>query len=167
MAAPSAPSTSDVTYSSGWVDPYPTSTKAPTSQASSASVTTDAPYTPEQTYLIFATSDKSAAPSITTPTGTTSEPSAITTLYQPSAATLPTGMPTIIVPYSSPTQTQGVTEKPTTPENGQSLIDIVLNGQTFPWQFVVTNTNATAQLFLMFPQMVANALNISCEHVVL
>ncbi len=125
-----------------------------------ANPSSDAPFVPTQTYLILATSTGSETD---TATSTTSDPSAVTTIIQPSTASLPTDMPTIIVPANSPAQTAVAGADPTSTEGDQSLIDIVLNANTFPWQFVVSDTNATSQLFLTFPVMIANALNISSE----
>ena len=123
-------------------------------------------YTPSQTWLIVATSAvQSSAPSqqIATPTVTQAQaPGGSSSPSLPATASIPSSVPTLIVPANSVVRQANVgTGSNDDPVKDDVLISLLLSGANFPWLFVVKSSDATSQLFNTFPALIAGALNIS------
>ena len=80
----------------------------------------------------------------------------------PATASIPSSVPTLIVPANSIANQanvgSGTTEDPV---KDDTLISLLLSENEYPWLFVVKSSDATSQLFNTFPPLIANALNIS------
>lgn len=92
----------------------------------------------------------------------------VTTQPQPSTATIAQDVPTLILP-ASPSSTAVAAAAPAADKSDgdgeASMINVLLNADNYPWSFVVNNSDATSQLFVLFPQMLATPLNISLSNV--
>ncbi|WWC87259.1 uncharacterized protein L201_002147 [Kwoniella dendrophila CBS 6074] len=130
----------------------------------SSSSTTDEAYTPTQTWLIGFTQISStdtwtSDEPTTTPTKTGTKTTFTTST--PSVATIPSSMPTLIVPANSVANNakagSGETDDPI---QDKTLIAILLSADYYPWWFVVNSSDATSQLFNTFPTLISNALEI-------
>ncbi|WVR04288.1 hypothetical protein IAU60_001288 [Kwoniella sp. DSM 27419] len=156
------------TSTTDWDSEFTSSSTVATSSGLSWS---DEAYTPTQTWLIGATntatasetwseddsSFETAAPTGTKTTGTTSVPS---------VATIPSSMPTLIVPANSVANNADAgtgTEKD--PIQDSTLIAILLASDYYPWWFVVNSSDATSQLFNTFPTLLGGALTIGTDQV--
>ncbi|KAJ9104619.1 hypothetical protein QFC21_002117 [Naganishia friedmannii] len=140
-------------------------TSSPTASSSS-----EEPYIPSQTYLIYASPTSSFSSwtpdQASWPTGSATVTTS-SAVIMPSTATIPSNVPTIIVPYNSPAATAGTEKAKSSSDSSSvsSLISILLNANNYPWDFVVSNSDATSQLFINFPLMIANALEIDENNV--
>ncbi|KAJ9098965.1 hypothetical protein QFC19_006189 [Naganishia cerealis] len=160
-----------VTASASDTSSFEWASSSDTSYSPTAAITSDEPYVPSQTYLIYATPTSSAS-SWSEDEASWATESATTTTSQsavimPSTATIPSNVPTIIVPYNSPAATaaSGESKGSSDSTGAASLISILLNANNYPWDFVVGNSDATSQLFINFPLMIANALGIDQSNV--
>ncbi|OCF37776.1 hypothetical protein I316_00903 [Kwoniella heveanensis BCC8398] len=156
----------------------PTSTSTDWDSAYTASSTdvsssswTDEAYTPTQTWLIGATSVATSSETwseeptydeTTAPTGTKTT----VTTSTPSVATIPSSMPTLIVPANSvANNAEAGTGSETDPIQDDTLIAILLAADYYPWWFVVNSSDATSQLFNTFPTLISGALEIAASQV--
>ncbi|KAJ9113182.1 hypothetical protein QFC22_006021 [Naganishia vaughanmartiniae] len=157
--------TAPASESSGFEWASSSDTSSPTASSSS-----EEPYIPSQTYLIYATPTSTPSSWTADQASWATESVSVTTssaVIMPSTATIPSNVPTIIVPYNSPAATAGTEKSKTSSDasNASSLISILLNANNYPWDFVVSNSDATSQLFINFPLMIANALGIDESNV--
>nr|ODO01125.1 hypothetical protein L204_01852 [Cryptococcus depauperatus CBS 7855] len=134
-----------------------------------SSTSSDQGYTPSQTWLIVASSSQVTTTSTSTAESTTIQRAATRTTSSPatpSVATIPSSMPTLIVPANSvandPNAGSG-TEKD--PIKGHTLIAILLASEQYPWRFVVDSSDATSQLFNTFPTLISKALAIDISKI--
>nr|KIR86097.1 hypothetical protein I308_03630 [Cryptococcus tetragattii IND107] len=134
------------------------------SSAYSATSNIDEGYTPTQTWLIVASTLSSSYQATSTdtsqPTSQSGSGSSSTTA-SPSVATIPSSMPTLIVPGNSvANNAKAGTGSDDDPIKGDTLIAILLAAEQYPWWFVVESSDATSQLFNTFPTLISNALEI-------
>ena len=150
---------------SGVIQLPPSSTSDSWAPSSSASF--DDGYTPSQTWLIVAgtsTSSSQAPPPSTSIAPSKTDQGSSTAL--PVTATIPSSIPTLIVPANSVVNQDNVgTGQDNDPVKDDVLISILLSQDEYPWLFVVQSSDATSQLFNTFPVLISTPLNISSSDV--
>lgn len=121
--------------------PSPSEDAATTASPSPSSSRVDA-YTPTQTNLVIQTYTPSSS----------NEPSSATNTPSPTlqAPAIPSNVAPRIVPQGN--------EQPQPPNT--ALISILLNLNTLPWSFVYGNPESQSQIFIAFPKLLSNALDI-------
>ena len=84
----------------------------------------------------------------------------------PTTASIPSSVPTLIVPADSVVNQQDVgTGNDDDPTKDDTLISILLSASEYPWLFVVQSSDATSQLFNEFPVLLSTPLNITTDDV--
>ncbi|KIR26545.1 hypothetical protein I309_04514 [Cryptococcus deuterogattii LA55] len=134
------------------------------SSAYSATSSIDEGYTPTQTWLIVASTLSSSYQDTSADTSQAASQSgsgSSSITASPSVATIPSSMPTLIVPGNSvANNAKAGTGSDDDPVKGDTLIAILLAAEQYPWWFVVESSDATSQLFNTFPTLISNALEI-------
>lgn len=112
------------------------------SSAYSATSSIDEGYTPTQTWLIVASTLSSSHQAISADTSQPASQSgsgSSSTTASPSVATIPSSMPTLIVPGNSVANNEKAgTGRDDDPIRGDTLIAILLAAEQYPWWFVVS-----------------------------
>ncbi|OWZ78082.1 hypothetical protein C365_02873 [Cryptococcus neoformans Bt85] len=137
--------------------------------AYTATSSIDGGYTPTQTWLIVASTASSsyqATSAYTSQTASQSGSGSSSTTASPSIASIPSSMPTLIVPGNSvANNAKAGTGSDDDPIKGDTLIAILLAAEQYPWWFVVESSDATSQLFNTFPTLISNALEIDTSEI--
>lgn len=114
--------------------------------AYTATSSIDGGYTPTQTWLIVASTASSsyqATSAYTSQAASQSGSGSSSTTASPSIASIPSSMPTLIVPGNSvANNAKAGTGSDDDPIKGDTLIAILLAAEQYPWWFVVSTTHA-------------------------
>lgn len=114
--------------------------------AYTATSSIDEGYTPTQTWLIVASTASSsyqATSAYASQTASQSGSGSSSTTASPSIASIPSSMPTLIVPGNSvANNAKAGTGSDDDPIKGDTLIAILLAAEQYPWWFVVSTTHA-------------------------